>query len=621
MIGNLLSVLYLSVFLWAGCGLARKTVPTAGGALLLPLSCSYGLVLLAALPALFALFFGFALPAVLLGGAAALAAGAWAWLRRPPKAARDKDLIPMLACVLPLFILGIWLLHTHTLYWKGGAYWCGQSTYGDLPIHLAFIKSIAVQGQFPPAYPLLSGQALFGYPFLCETVSSVFVVLGSGLKTAALLPCLPALFAVFGMGWQLARLLLGRAGKACLAYWLFFMGSGFGFAYFLGGGTANFSRIFTAYYETPTNYVEENIKWVNPLADLLVPQRATLFGWALGFACLYLLYRFTFEQEWRLWPWLCLAAAPLPLVQTHAALALVLLSAVCLLRTVLYGPRTIKSLAPWLGYAAVSGLLWLPQLLGIIFRQTSTGQHFLQWHFNWANEGDPYFWFYIKNIGIVYLLLLPAFLWAGKKLRWAYAGGVLILLVSEIMLFQPNPYDNNKLLFFWHLLGCILVAGFCWDMLALIPKKSVRGLLGAGLVFLGTFGSVLTLGREVASQYQQFDSDAIQAAAYVDEHAAPDALFLTGTQHLNPVSSLAGRDILCGASLYLYYHGMDYSAQEAAVRQLYEQPTHELLAEWGIDYAVFSPAERASYAVNESFYKSNFPIWYAGGGYTIYQIT
>ena len=76
MIGNLLSVLYLSVFLWAGCGLARKTVPTAGGALLLPLSCSYGLVLLAALPALFALFFGFALPAVLLGGAAALAAGA-----------------------------------------------------------------------------------------------------------------------------------------------------------------------------------------------------------------------------------------------------------------------------------------------------------------------------------------------------------------------------------------------------------------------------------------------------------------------------------------------------------------------------------------------------------------
>ena len=28
-----------------------------------------------------------------------------------------------------------------------------------------------------------------------------------------------------------------------------------------------------------------NIRWVNPIADLLVPQRATLFGWAVGFAC------------------------------------------------------------------------------------------------------------------------------------------------------------------------------------------------------------------------------------------------------------------------------------------------------------------------------------------------
>ena len=46
---------------------------------------------------------------------------------------------PFWLCVLPLLALAVWLLFTHTLYLKGGAYWCGQSTYGDLPMHLAFI--------------------------------------------------------------------------------------------------------------------------------------------------------------------------------------------------------------------------------------------------------------------------------------------------------------------------------------------------------------------------------------------------------------------------------------------------------------------------------------------------
>ena len=65
------------------------------------------------------------------------------------------------------------------------------------------------------------------------------------------------------------RQVFDHAGKAALAFYLFFMGSGFGFFYFLGG-RGNFSRIFTAFYETPTNYVAENIVWVNPIVDLLV---------------------------------------------------------------------------------------------------------------------------------------------------------------------------------------------------------------------------------------------------------------------------------------------------------------------------------------------------------------
>ena len=140
-----------------------------------------------------------------------------------------------------------------------GAYHTGQSCYGDMPMHLGFIKYIAQSGEFLPRYPLLGGTHRFGYPFLCETVSSVFVVLGADLRTAYLLPMLPAFLSVYGMFWQLARRVTDSAGKACLAFYLFFMGSGLGFVYFLGSADS-FAGIFTGFYTTPTNFVEKNIE-------------------------------------------------------------------------------------------------------------------------------------------------------------------------------------------------------------------------------------------------------------------------------------------------------------------------------------------------------------------------
>lgn len=67
----LFSITYLVLFLAAGLGLARRAVPDGASAVVLPLGCGFGISLLAALPAAFALVCGFTLRAVLLGGAGA----------------------------------------------------------------------------------------------------------------------------------------------------------------------------------------------------------------------------------------------------------------------------------------------------------------------------------------------------------------------------------------------------------------------------------------------------------------------------------------------------------------------------------------------------------------------
>ena len=618
--GTLFAVLYFVFFCLAGWALAGYLAPGLHREESLVLSGTFALVLLEALPALVSVFIGFCLSSALLALALAGALFFFCVFHLPKDAKAPKSSSPAFwLCVLPLLLLTVVLLHTHTLYLKDGAYWCGQSTYGDLPMHLAFIESIARQGSFPPAYSLLAGQTVFGYPFLCESVSSVFLLLGAGLKLATLLPACLAVFTVLGGGWWLAKELLGTNGKASLAYWLFFLGSGFGFVYFLGGGKENFTRIFTGFYETPTNYVQENIRWVNPIADMLVPQRATLFGWALLFPALALLARFALKKESRLVAALFAAAAPLPLVHTHSALALVMISAVLFLQAVIES-KSCKALRHWLLWAATTGAAWLPQLFGIIFKQTSSGNNFLRLHFNWANEGDNYFWFYIKNIGLVYLLLIPAFLWAGKALRWFYGGGLLILAVSELIVFQPNTYDNNKLLFVWHLLGCILVANLLVDLVKRIPQKAAGAAALSLVVMVCTLGSVLTLGRELVSRYEHFGPDAIATGEYVRESTPKDALFLTGMQHLNPVASLAGANIMCGSTLYVYFHGMNYSPQEAAIRELYETPSRQQLEAWGIDYVMISNWERSDYQVDEAWFAENCTRIFSQGQFTLYQV-
>lgn len=619
MMGNVLSLVYMGVFLAAGAGLARRLVPHSDVQERVVFASAFATALLAALPALAALVFRFTMPAALTALAVTAALAVWGWLPAAGTAMDRKVERGFWLCLLPALALTGWLLFTHTLYLKDGAYWCGQSTYGDLPMHLALIQALAQQGDFPPGFSLLAGQTVAGYHYLGESVSAVFLLLGAGLKFACLLPQLTALPAVFGGAWLLAKRLLKSAGAASLAFWLFFMGSGFGFVYFLGGEKGNFTRIFTAFYETPTNYVQENIRWVNPIVDMLVPQRATLFGWALLFPALALLAAFALEGRRELWPGLALLAAPLPLTQTHAALVLVLICGVLFFRQLLTG-RSRAALLPWLALAAVCAAAWLPQMLGEILPGVQGGERFLRLSFNWANEGDNYFWFYIKNIGVVYLLLIPAFIAADKALRWFYGGGLAILLLSEFVVFQPNDYDNNKLLFVWHLLGCILAAGLLCQLAKNLPRKAAGAALASLLVFLATFGSVLTVGRELVSEYQQFSADPIAAGEWAKEETDPHALFLTGTQHINAVASLAGRTVLCGSPSYLYYHGLNYADQQAAAKAMYETPGAALLEEWGVDYVVFSGFERNEFAADEGWYQSNCTEVFRQGEYVIYQV-
>lgn len=701
------SLAYMLAFAASGWFLARLLLPRDRFMRRLLFGLTAGLVMLLWLPVLAAFVMDFTLAAQLVALAIACGIGVLSILLYNKKLRNDKDLafaisqrprfdfkkeLPLILTCVPLMVLGTVLLLNHTITSASdGSLHVGQCTYGDLCMHLGFISSISVQKTFPPMYSILPGTPL-GYPFLCDSVSSTFCTLGASLRAAAILPAVYA-YVVVVLGVHLFfEQWFKRSSVTVIATLLFFIGGGFGFAYFFdnaktysymtsGAAWSNWlsdtyhvnayftgdpaapdmiNNLMHGFYNTPTNYSSLGLRWVNSIADMLVPQRATLFGWALLFPSLQLLHRAAFEKENKLFIYLGVLAGAMPLVHTHSFFALGIIS------VFLIGALLIRKLAGrgcegdgkmllfFLLFGVIAVVLAAPQLFGFTFRQSSSGG-FIKYHWNWCNTSDSWLWFYIKNLGLIFILMPIAFLFTKGENKLFYGGGLLIWAICEFIVFQPNTYDNNKLLFVWFALTCGIVAEFTmtlFDRLGGVLRggeeeitsarrlsvNAGRVLLLAVMICSMTLSGVMTLAREYVSGdhlgiengglkykesgYQVVSPGLVKLAEYINENAAPDATFLTATNHNNAVAMLTGRNVVCGADTFLYFHGVDYQQREADVKRMYEQPSAYFsgLAElYDVDYVLISSWERGSFNIDQEYF-TRFETVFESDGILLYRV-
>lgn len=628
------------------------------------------------------------------------------------------------------FAFFCYCLYTHTIVGNAdGSMHTGQSTYGDMNMHFSFITSIANQQTFPPEYSLLPGHKL-SYPFLCDSVSSSLYLMGASLRLAYVLPMLGAILQVFMGFYCLIKYWLGRSATALIAWILFFWNGGLGFVYF--DNAEKIHKIFTEFYMTPTNYLDKNLRWVQVMVDMLIPQRATLFGWAILFPLLAFLFRAIAERKKKLFVMAGVAAGALPMIHTHSFLALGMICAVWLLLDLTenslfvtgkaaYGRKAASASRgssrrngkvtsssrrsanvsastgnrrgsssadatasdSWIRYALYIGLAFfsvmqminrsnefadkhglaimiigvalfvlflgyklvrylqnrswkrlaftwgiflilvlifaLPQLFMWTFSQAS-GDNFVRSHFNWSNNGDQYIVFYLKNLGLPFvLLLLSSFVVSARNLKIG-APYLLIWFVAELAAFQPNDYDNNKLLF----VGAVFICGLAADALVQIYERygavywrSAFGkagvvLLGACLLFVSVISGFLTMGREWVSDYELYTASAVKACRYIEDETTPWDVILTSTAHNSPVPALTGRSIVCGSSSFLYYHGLNYQQNEQDVETMYTSPASakELLREYDVNYIYLSNQEYGTYNVDvNGLYEVADVIW------------
>ena len=97
---------------------------------------------------------------------------------------------------------------------------------------------------------------------------------------------------------------------------------------------------------------------------------------------------------------------------------------------------------------------------------------------------------------------------------------------------------------------------------------------------------------------------------------------MTGQQHINPVCSLAGRQIICGSDLYVFFHGLNYSEEAYNCQRFYEDPQEnvDILERYGVDYVYVSDYERADFDVDLASLVAMYDLVYENPDVRIYQV-
>ncbi|MBQ7487423.1 MAG: hypothetical protein IJT77_08020 [Clostridia bacterium] len=635
----MIAILYTVYFALGGLMVIRKLFPEKKTLTRLWLGLSLGLLAEMWLPALAASFLRFSIQAHIAAAFVCLFLVALVFFRYshpmpalPAKEDDDKFVRMFWLLVIPFTVLSGYLQWTHMLMpASDGSYWCGQSTYGDLCMHLSFATSLR-NAAFPPKYNLLYGTSL-AYPYLTDSLSTTFLLMGTPINLSVIIPGTYLMFLTYAGFILLARRILGnRPLTITAAFLFFFLNGGLGFLYdFDLSFRDHFERvqeIFTGYYKTPANQPDLNLRFSNVIADLMIPQRSLLGGWAMVLPAFHYLID-TFEKRQRkTLILLSLTAGALPLIHTHTFLALGLFSGGYILSHLITSWHERGQVLKLAGiYLVLVLILALPQLLGNAIRQTVEGGS-MRIQFNWVNNSgnrgfiDGYIWFWIKNAGLPYILMLCAVLNCRRRGKLDIVLGMMaIYAVAEIVIFQPNEYDNNKLFYLWYVFATMLAADYGSIIVQRLDGLRGRALICAFFFFGSLFSGTLSIMRETVSNYQLFSASAVDAGEWIENNTDSDSVFMTGQQHINPVCSLAGRQIICGSNLYVFFHGLNYQEQQADCVMFYASPekNRAILEKYQVDYIYESDYERAEMIVDVEGLREHYELVYEKNGVRIYK--
>lgn len=536
--------------------------------------------------------------------------------------------LALLLCVAAPVYLRLFITHMLQPGADGGLYSGGESSYFDMAYHAAVTTSFVHGANFPPIYTPMPPAPLL-YPFLPDFLTALLVAMGMDLHSALVWTAVPMSLALTGTFYFFALRVLGltpivsercRAVAAAVATLMFLLNGGLGFVCFIHDWQTSGESLWHFLSNLKVNYthvISQNMVWPNIITDMLLPQRTSLFGLSLGFViltCFVMTWRTAtenqFGEKWRDWKVLLAAgilAGLLPFFHVHSYAAVGLISGFLFLLR----PRRV-----WLVFWLPAVVLAFPRFLELTGPIGATG--FLRLQPGWRGQGEPN-WplFWLRNVGLPTLLIVPAWFSASRSLRLFYISFIALLFLALLVVFSPNDYDNLKLMTYWYAATCVVVAAW----LTRLGQHRLGRVCSIAFVILSIASGLLALPYEWQSRKPMFDKDEVGAAEFGKTKTAPHSIFLTASSLHQPILSLAGRAVVRGPTAWLWSHGYPFAEREADVRAIYagRDDALELLRYYRVDYIYLGRREVEDLKANRGFFDAAFPPVYQAGEITIYD--
>ena len=144
------------------------------------------------------------------------------------------------------------------------------------------------------------------------------------------------------------------------------------------------------------------------------------------------------------------------MIHTHSFLAFFVVALIWFIFFLLKSDGKRKYVLDWMALVLPAFLLSFPQLIYWTFPQSVSGGY-LRLMPGWTSKTDFWPWFWIKNTGLFFILLLLALFSPKNRLKAFYLPAIVLFILAGVGHFQPWDWDNIKILFVWYMFSVVLL--------------------------------------------------------------------------------------------------------------------------------------------------------------------
>lgn len=507
---------------------------------------------------------------------------------------------------------------------------------GDYCFHISVINSFVYRNNFPPQYPVMINIPMV-YPPLVDFLSSILMKTGFDLRSSIIIPNILFQVSLLCLIAALAVRITKRKYAGMLSALLFFFAGNMGIIYaFSDIASYGFTNWFL---NLPTDYSGSGISslaWIrfgNPVTVMLMPQRPSMLGMGISLIVYALMfYAIQNEENTRELMLAGILTGLLPSIHPHSFIAV---SIVLFFLTIVF-----RKNSRFFAYFFVPAVvLALPQVLAVM---TQVEGGFMGLTIGWLKENAVKImalnWstpssillstlesililigFWLMNIGFILLLFAFGFWKSDNVVKRFYSPYLMLFFLGNFIRFQPWDWDNYKIFLHWQILtmiigsyGVIEIAKLSSQHLKsgfkspIFNKSHLTAAFGfislAAILFFSTASGFLSHAKTLQENYLMWSEADITFADWVRENTPSESVFLSSTHFLNPVVTLAGRQIILGYEGWLWSHGIDWNHVQKVRTDVVEmfKGNYTLIKQYGVDFIVITYYEKV-FAANNGF--------------------